>query len=155
MAQFYIQNWADVGLKVELTDGRLLEFQNFYDRVEANDENIDIYMAAWGTGTNPSPIGLYGAKEAFNMSRFNTEEHTKLITAIDSPEAMDPKFRADAFKAWQEYMAENIPVVPTQFRTELFPVNNRVKGVDISYGTSGYDYHEWELTAETAPKSTK
>ncbi|MBD3110336.1 oligopeptide ABC transporter substrate-binding protein [Bacillus sp. AGMB 02131] len=155
MAQFYIQNWADVGLKVELTDGRLLEFQNFYDRVEANDENIDIYMAAWGTGTNPSPIGLYGPKEAFNMSRYNTEEHTKLLTAIDSPEAMDPKFRADAFKAWQEHMAENIPVVPTQFRTELVPVNNRVKGVDISYGTHGYIYHEWELTAETAPKSTK
>ncbi|MGN1386946.1 MAG: oligopeptide ABC transporter substrate-binding protein [Bacillus sp. (in: firmicutes)] len=155
MAQFYMQNWEEVGLKVVLTDGRLLEFQNFYDRVEANDENIDIYSAAWGTGTNPSPMGLYGSKEKFNMSRFNTEENTKLLTAIDSPEAMDSDYRAKAFKEWQEYMAENVPVVPTQFRTELIPVNNRVKGVDISYGTNGYIYHEWELTADTAPKAGK
>jgi len=155
MAQFYMQNWADVGLNVVLTDGRLLEFQNFYDRVEANDENIDIYSAAWGTGTNPSPMGLYGPKEPFNYSRFKSEENTKLLAAIDSPEAMVHEYRANAFKEWQEYIAEQVPVVPTQFRTELIPVNNRVKGIDITYGTDGYVYHEWELTAETAAKSTK
>ncbi|WP_019240491.1 MULTISPECIES: oligopeptide ABC transporter substrate-binding protein [Bacillus] len=151
IAQFYIQNWKDVGLKVTLSTGRLIEFNSFYDKVQANDKEIDIYMAAWATGTNPSPIGLYGKEAEFNMSRFTSDENDDLLAAIDSPKAMDPSYRAEAFKKWQEYMAQQVPVVPTQFRTELFPVNNRVKGVDITPGVDD-NYHEWELTAETAVK---
>ncbi len=60
IANWYIQNWADVGIKVQLTDGRLHEFNSFYDMVEADDPKIDIYQGAWGTGSDPDPEGLYG-----------------------------------------------------------------------------------------------
>lgn len=152
IAQFYMQNWKDVGLNVTLSTGRLIEFNSFYDKVQANDKEIDIYMAAWQTGTNPSPVGLYGKEAEYNMSRFVSEENDKLLAAIDSPEAMDPTYRANAFKEWQVYMAEQAPVIPTQFRTELVPVNNRVKGIDITRGIDE-NFHEWELTADEAVKS--
>ena len=55
IANWYIQNWADVGIKVQLLDGRLHEFNSFYDMVEADDPKIDIYQGAWGTGSDPDP----------------------------------------------------------------------------------------------------
>ena len=55
IAQYYMQNWADVGIKVQLLDGRLHEFNSFYDMVEADDPKIDIYQGAWGTGSDPDP----------------------------------------------------------------------------------------------------
>ena len=55
IANWYIQNWEDVGIKVQLTDGRLHEFNSFYDMVEADDPKIDIYQGAWGTGSDPDP----------------------------------------------------------------------------------------------------
>src|SRR5699024_133265 len=40
MAKYYMQAWADVGLKVELLDGRLQEFNSFYERVgETGDDD--------------------------------------------------------------------------------------------------------------------
>ncbi|MGM9923843.1 MAG: oligopeptide ABC transporter substrate-binding protein [Bacillus sp. (in: firmicutes)] len=153
MAQFYLQNWAEVGLNVTLTTGRPIEFNSFYDKVKANDKDIDIFQAAWGTGSNPSPQGLYGRKSEFNYNRFTSPELDKLLAAIDSKEASDVEFRAKAFKEWEEYMAEQVPVIPTQFRTELFPVNKRVKGVNLDYSVYPLNLNEWELTADTAPKA--
>lgn len=154
MAQFYMQNWKDVGLNVTLTTGRLIEFNTFYDKVQANDKDIDIYMAAWATGTNPSPAGLYGKEAEFNMSRFVSDENTRLLAAIDSKEAMDVNYRAKVLKEWQEYMVEQVPVLPIQFRTELVPVNNRVKGVNIAYDAPN-NLHEWQVTEEAPIKASK
>lgn len=155
MAEFYMQNWKDVGLKVVYTTGRPIEFNSFYDKVKANDKDIDIFIAAWGTGSNPSPQGLYGRKSEFNYNRYTSPELDKLLLDIDSKEAMDKEYRAKAFKAWEEYMAENVPVIPTQFRTELFPVNKRVKGVNIDYSIHNYNFQDWELTSDKAVKAGK
>lgn len=151
MASFWIQNWADVGLKVQLATGRLIEFNSFYDKVEADDPEIDVYMAAWGTGTNPSPAGLYGKNAAFNYSRFTSPELEELLVAIDSPEAFDPEYRAKAFRAWAEYMEENVPVIPTQFRTAIYTINKRVKHWDVNYDTE-FDLNQVELLAEEPVK---
>lgn len=131
--KFYIQNWKDVGLKVELTTGRLIEFNSFYDKVQADDKNIDMFMAAWGTGTNPSPVGLYSKDAQFNFSRFVSNDLTVMLNNIDSKEAMDAEYRGKAFRTWQEYMSEEATTIPTYFRTEIFPVNKRVKNWNVDY----------------------
>lgn len=155
MAEFYMQNWKDVGLNVTLTTGRLIEFNSFYDKVQANDKDIDIFIAAWSTGSNPSPAGLYGKDAEFNLSRFTSGENDKLLADIDSKESMETDYRAKAFKAWEEFMAENVPVVPTQFRTELFPVNKRVKGVNVDPNVLEFNFQDWELTSDKAVKAGK
>lgn len=88
IAEYYRQNWKEVGLNVELTTGRLIEFNSFYDKVEADDPEIDMYMAAWKTGTNPSPSGLYGEGAEFNLSRFVSAELTEMLEDIDSEKSM-------------------------------------------------------------------
>ncbi|MFC7685653.1 oligopeptide ABC transporter substrate-binding protein [Ureibacillus sp. GCM10028918] len=144
---FYLQNWADVGLNVTLSTGRLIEFNAFYEMVEADDPEIDIFMGAWGTGTNPSPSGLYGEVDAFNFSRYTSEELQSAITAIDSPEAFDTEFRAEQFKIFQQHIEEVATTIPMQFRYEIFPVNKRVKNFSVDYADET-ELHEIELVAE-------
>lgn len=149
IVSFYLQNWADVGLNVTLTTGRLIEFNTFYDMVEADDPEIDIFMGAWGTGTNPSPSGLYGEADPFNFSRYTSEELESTIKAIDSPEAFDTEYRGKQFKAFQEHLEQVATTIPMQFRYEIFPVNKRVKNFNIDYADEYKDeLHELELVAE-------
>lgn len=151
IVEYYRQNWKEVGLDVQLTTGRLIEFNSFYDKVKADDPEIDMFMAAWGTGTNPSPLGLYGEGASFNYSRFVTPELQTLLADIDSKEAVDAEYRADAFRKWEEYMFEQATTIPTYFRTEIIPVNKRVKNYNVDYGNPT-GLHEIELTADAPIK---
>lgn len=154
IASYYLQNWNDVGLNVTLATGRTIEFNSFYDKVQGDDPEIDMFMAAWGTGTNPSPSGLYSKTAQYNFSRYTSEKLEGILAAIDSPEAFDSEFRAGKFREWQEYMSENASVIPTQYRLELRPVNDRVKGYNIDYADQT-DWNEVELLADEPAKSSK
>ncbi|MEK4253295.1 oligopeptide ABC transporter substrate-binding protein [Ureibacillus sp. FSL K6-2830] len=152
IAAYYLQNWRDVGLNVTLTTGRSIEVNAFYDKVEADDPEIHVFMAAWGTGTNPSPSGLYGKSDAFNFSRFTSDFLEETIQKIDSPEAFDQSYRAEQFRIWQQYMAEQAPVIPLQFSYEIVPVNKRVKNYSIDF-ENPTELHEIELLAKEPIKS--
>ncbi|UUX34096.1 oligopeptide ABC transporter substrate-binding protein [Fundicoccus culcitae] len=147
LAQYYLQSWQAIGINVELVDGQLMEFNSFYDRVEADDPAIDVFQAAFGTGGDPNPSGLYSRDSQFNYSRFVTEENDALIAAIESEDAFDPEVRQQAFHDWQAYMMEEIPTIPTLYRYNLMAVNNRVKGYDMAIGTD-VKWTEIGLTAE-------
>lgn len=151
IVEYYRQNWKDVGLDVQLTTGRLIEFNSFYDKVQADDPEIDMYMAAWGTGTNPSPAGLYSEGAEFNFSRFVSPELSEMLKDIDSDKAMKPEYRAEAFSKWQNYMAEQAMVFPTFFRTEIIPVNKRVKNYNVDYANET-ELQNIELTADAPLK---
>ena len=147
IANYYIQQWKLIGLDVQLTNGRLIEFNSFYEKVQADDPEIDIYQAAWGTGSNPNPNNLYGKKAAFNFSRFSSPELDTILAKINSFEAVDKDFRSKAYKEFANYMFENAPVVPTLFRKTIVAVNNRIKKWDITPG-SGFGLYDVELTSE-------
>ena len=46
-----------MGIDVQLVDGQLMEFNSFYDKVEADDPAIQVYQGAWRTGGDPNPTG--------------------------------------------------------------------------------------------------
>ncbi|WP_047980568.1 oligopeptide ABC transporter substrate-binding protein [Ornithinibacillus contaminans] len=131
LANYYIQCWAEVGLKVELVDGRLLEFNSFYDRLEADDPAYDIYQGAWGTGTDVNPEGIHGRTSSANYTRYTSEEMDQLFKDGNSIEAMDVEYRKDVYNKWQQHMVDNIPMFPTLYRSVLIPVNNRVLNYSI------------------------
>ena len=135
IAKFYIQNWADVGIKVQLLDGRLHEFNSFYDMVEADDPKIDIYQGAWGTGSDPDPEGLYGRTAAFNYTRYTSEKNDELLKAGTSKKAFDSEYRKDIYKQWQALMVEDVPVAPTVYRYFLMGANKRVVNYSIDPGS--------------------
>lgn len=138
LTNYYIQAWKDVGLKVELLDGRLQEFETFYKRVgnEGNDDpKVDIYQAAWSTGTDVDPAGLYGRYSLFNYTRYTNEKNDELLKKGLSKEAFDVKYRQDVYKEWQQFMVDEIPLFPTLYRAKLEPVNKRI----VNYSIKPYD----------------
>ena len=146
IAQYYMQQWKSIGLDVQLTNGRLIEINSFYDKVQADDPEIDVYQAAWGTGSNPNPTAFYGRNAAFNFPRYATPELDAILAKINSVEAVDKDYRSKAYKEFANYMFENVPVVPTLFRKSIVAVNNRVKKWDITPG-SVFTVKDVELTA--------
>lgn len=140
IARWYIQNWGDVGLKVKLTDGRLHEMNSFYDRVQSDDPQIDLYQGAWGTGSDPDPSGLYGRSAMFNYSRFVSEENDRLLEAGTSAAAFDSHYRRKIYNEWQKFMVEEAPVAPALYRYSLTAVNRRVTNYSIDGGSDIWLY---------------
>ena len=90
-------------------------------------------MAAWGTGTNPSPAGLYSKTAQYNFSRYTSDVLEGLLTDIDSPEAFDGELPCWQFREWQEYMAEEVSqLFQCNYRYELLPINERVKNYNLT-----------------------
>lgn len=133
LADYYIQQWKSIGLDVEYTTGRLIEFNSFYDKLENDDPEIDVYQAAWNTGSDPNPDGLYGPTAAFNYTRFESDENTELINNISSSKSFDADYQKEAFDKWQEYAFEEAFVIPTLFRNEVLPISDRVTNFSWAY----------------------
>ncbi len=148
-AQFKIQNWADVGLKVELFNGRLTEFNAFYDAVEFDDPAIDMYDAAWQTGFDPNPANLWGPNSAANYTRYTSDTLTAIIKDISSDKAWDSDYLTAKYHEWQEAFFNEAPAVPTLWRIQLYAVNNRVKNYDLTSSDIKLSAHLIELTADT------
>ncbi|HEM3628534.1 TPA: oligopeptide ABC transporter substrate-binding protein [Streptococcus suis] len=151
LVQQYIAWWKEVGLNVELYTGRTVEINTFYEAVQANDPAIDMYAGGWSTGYDPNPSGLWGPIAAFNMSRFVSDENTKLLEAISSTESFDDKKNVENYKTWQKYTHEQAFAIPTFESESITALNKRVKNYDSNYGSAsgkGIALENIELTAD-------
>lgn len=147
VAEIIMQQWEEVGLKSSLTTGRLVEFNTFYDKIKADDPDVDVYFGAWSVGTDPTPTGLYGRKAQFNYTRFASDKLDGLLSDIVSSKSFDDEYKETAFKDWQDYMHDEAVVIPMLTYYKVMPVNKRVKNFDWSYGAlTGWE--TIELTAE-------
>ena len=157
MAQKYIQDWKAVGLKVSLSGGRLIEGNSFFDRLEANDKGIDIWLAAWGVGTAMDLNGQYSIKSQFNFSRYSTPENEELINKVSSLEGLkDPEYRVKSIKEWHKnYMNNVLGFLPVAFKFELTPYNKRVKFATMSIDPKVSEGKTMAVTAQQPYKSTK
>ncbi|WP_018665229.1 oligopeptide ABC transporter substrate-binding protein [Heyndrickxia acidiproducens] len=148
LAKFYIQCWKNVGLNVKLVDGRLAEFNSFYDMIEKDDPKVDVYSAAWGTGSDVDPSSLYGRNAMFNYSRFVSKKNDELLEKGHAPESFDKEHRRKIYNQWQEYMNEEVPVIPTLYRYQLYAVNDRVKNLAVYPAESDTDWSKVSVTSE-------
>ena len=158
LVQFYIQQWKEIGIKGVLSTGRLMEFNSFYEKLEADDPEIDVFFAAWAVGTNLNPVESAGRRSQFNLTRFGSDENDKLMAETSSPKTLeDPNYKAEAYKKWQEYYINQAVEVPLTYRYAIIPVNKRVKNYYIGRDSAkkGEGIHKWELTAKDPIKSSK
>lgn len=131
IAKYYMQNWADVGLHVQLLDGRMHEFNAFYKMIEQDNPKVDVYQGAWSTGSDPDPAGLYGRAALYNYTRYTSKKNDELLAAGTSEKAFDRDYRVAIYKEWQALMVEDVPVAPTVYRYSLTGVNKRVVNYTI------------------------
>ncbi|MGP1575877.1 MAG: oligopeptide ABC transporter substrate-binding protein [Treponema sp.] len=138
LANYYLQNWRDIGLNINLNDGRLIEFNAFYDKIQKDDPAVEVYAGAWGVGSDPNPSNLYSKKAQFNLTRWVNAKNDELLDKICSEDAFDEAFRAKAYKEWNENLMEEAVVLPTNYRLAVTLVNKRVKNW---YDRPGVDWH--------------
>ena len=157
LSQYYIQQWKSIGLNVELVDGRLLDFNNFYDRLKADDPAIDCFFAAFGYGTDPQQMSLFGKNSQFNKSRYTSETFEKALEAQISPEALDEAKRIEIYHNYDKIFMEELPVAPQLNKMEYIVVNKRVKEYDWKYDTDmkGFDWSKIEVTAKEPISDSK
>ena len=152
LSQYYLQQWKSIGLNVELVDGRLLDINNFYDRVEADDPAIDFCLAAIGFGSDPQQVSLFGKTAGFNISRYTSETLEKALANTVSPEAIDDQKRAEFYKEYERVFMDEIPVVPQLNKYEYLVVNKRVKMFDWTESARAFgeefDWSKLEVTAK-------
>lgn len=127
----YIQQWKKIGLNVKLTTGRLIEFNSFYDKIQNDAKDVDVFMAAWSLASEPSPNDLYNEKAPFNLTRFVTKKNTQLLAEMDSQKAFNHKYRVDKFHEWQKYMNDEAYVVPDTNRYAITAVNSKITGYSL------------------------
>ena len=142
--QNYIQQWKKMGLNVKLTGGRLIEFNSFYDKVQNDSKDVDMFLGAWSLSSEPSPNDLYGEKAPFNYSRFVTKENNTLLKDMDSTKAFNKTYRIDKFHEWQAYMDKEAYVVPVSNSYSITAVNNKLTGYSLKPSKSmGNGYPNW------------
>lgn len=127
----YIQQWKKIGLNVKLTTGRLIEFNSFYDKIQNDAKDVDVFVAAWSLASEPSPNDLYNEKAPFNFTRFVTKKNTQLLAEMDSQKAFNHKYRVDKFHEWQKYMNDEAYVVPTTNSYAITAVNSKITGYSL------------------------
>lgn len=146
LVNFYLQSWEEIGINVELLEGKFHDFNGFYSRVgnlakdTQDDPEIDMYAGAWGVASDVNPLGLYGRDAMFNFSRYSSDKNDELLADGISPEAFDKDYRVNVYKEWQQFMVEEVPVFPTLYALEIVPINNRVHNYSMDAAEQMYRY---------------
>ena len=154
LVQQYLLWWKEIGLDVQLYTGRTIESNNFYEKVQSDDPEIDVFSAGWGVGYDPNPANLFGETAKFNFSRYVNEEGTNIIKKIASTEAFDEAKNVEFYKEWQAYAKDKAFLIPTLVGDSVTAVNKRVKYYDTSIATkdSKAQLYQLEVTSDTAAK---
>ena len=152
LVQQYLNWWKEIGLNVQLYTGRTIELNSFYDKVQADDPEIDVFSAGWSTGYDPNPSGLFGETAQFNFERYVDAEGTAIMDKISSTESFDSAKNVEFYKEWQQYVHDKAFIFPTLVGEELTAVNKRVKYFDVNLGSKKSALYQVELTSDTGAK---
>ena len=126
-----------------------MEMNSFYDTLEKPEQNkMDLWLGAWSLSSEPTQTQLYGETAPFNYGHFVTAKNTQLINKMNDSTSWNDATRAKTFKEWQNYMNSQAAVVGEQFNYAWQPVNNRVKGFDVSPANTEF-YSNLTLTSSS------
>jgi len=154
---YYLGQWELLGLNITLVaTADLTTASNWFAADGTHNDDIDVFLGgAWSTGSNPNMGGLFARDAARNWNRsgYVSERNDQLLEAMGSERAInDIDYRRNAFYEWQEYMIENASIIPTEFRFNFIPVNNRVTNFRIRADHNPIDgWHRVGLTNTDAP----
>lgn len=141
--QNYLQQWHKIGLNVSLVGGRLTEGNSFYDKLQNDDPEVDMFEAGWNLASEPSPKSMYGEDTPSNYQRFVTPENNKLLKEMDSQKAFNHKYRVEKFHEWQKYMFDNAYLIPTTNSYKIEAVNSKISGFSLKASQNNNGHQLW------------
>jgi len=149
IAKYYMQAWEDIGLNVELLNGRLQESNNYYEMLkETGEADFDVFMGSAGLFSNPDPRIFNGPSSSFNYPRWQSDETNELLAAGGSIEAFDTDYLKEVYDEWQAIMVEEVPQFPTRYGTSMMAINNRILNYSLDRGDEKTYYYELAVTQD-------
>ncbi|MCL2226372.1 MAG: ABC transporter substrate-binding protein [Oscillospiraceae bacterium] len=126
-----IQNWSEIGLRVELFEGGFVDWRLFSETVLAPEVgDIHIFAMGWNLNWNPAPHSLWSPTTEFNMPRYTSPTFRRILDDISSDTARwDPDFLAEAYSRWEAAFFDEVPAIPFTWNIDLVALNNRVANV--------------------------
>ena len=126
--------WKQLGVDLTI---ELMDFDTVSSRTmdpAPEDKDFDIYTMGFSLSVDPDPTGaLFDdnayVKGGFNASGYKNEKAMELVKK--GRNEFDTAKRAEIYKEWAKLMNQEIPHVIVAYRSEIWGVNNRVKGMDI------------------------
>ncbi|MGD9568039.1 MAG: ABC transporter substrate-binding protein [Sedimentibacter sp.] len=135
--------WKQLGVDLEI---ELMDFDTVASRTmdaAPGEKVFDIYTMGFTLNIDPDPTGALFDDDAYVAGGFNASGY-KNAAAMELVKKGKTEFdtakRAEIYKEWAKIMNYEIPHVIIAYRSEIFGINNRVKGMDL--GT----YTTWDMT---------
>lgn len=126
--------WKQLGVDLEI---ELMDFDTVASRTmdaEPGEKDFDIYTMGFSLSNDPDPTGALFDDDAYVAGGFNASGY-KNAAAMELVKAGKKEFdtakRAEIYKEWAKIMNTEIPHVIIAYRSEIFGINNRIKGMDL------------------------
>lgn len=142
-AKALTQYWNDIGLKTELD---MVEVNLYYEMIEKDNPEIEVFYGGWGTGADPDPSALWKSDALWNYTRYDNPESDQLLDDaldIDIVGTSDEK-RKDLYVEWQKIVNEDLPMLYITELEETVAVSKRMGGME--FDVSGWNNPvEWYI----------
>jgi peptide/nickel transport system substrate-binding protein len=127
--------WKQLGVDLKI---EIMDFTTVSDKTmdsEPEDRTFDIYTMGFSLGVDPDPTGALfddnaSAKGGFNASGYKNDAAMELVRKGKAE--FDTKKRSVIYKEWAKIMNEEIPHVIVAYRSEIWGINNKIKGMELS-----------------------
>jgi len=127
MAQVIQGNLREIGIDLRI---QTLEVSAFLQRT-ANSEH-DMLIGLWYMSTGDADFGFYpllhssSAGAAGNRSFYRNDKMDNLIELAREEKEVDK--RLEYYKEIQEYIAQDIPLIPLMYKSHIIGLNKEIKG---------------------------
>jgi len=126
--------WKQLGVDLEV---ELMDFDTVASRTmdaAPADKDFDIYTMGFSLSIDPDPTGALFDDDAyvaggFNASGYKNADAMALVKAGKTE--FDTAKRAVIYKEWAKIMNTEISHTIIAYRSEIWGINNRVKGMDL------------------------
>jgi len=153
----HLQSAHDIGVNMQLYQGRAHDFQVFVDMsTETGEVGWDIVSWGWGGGINPNPPSIWG-HTTVNRSMWASPRWDAIFDTIETdPRMWDMDFMVETYHEWQRAWYDELPAFVGTVGVQLFGVNNRVKNFstqpasDVNGDMRTPSHQNWWLVQLTA-----
>ena len=135
LAAMAADTWKQLGVELNI---ELMDFDTVASRTmdaAPGEKDFDIYTMGFSLSVDPDPTGSLFDDNAYMAGGFNSSGYKNeyaMTLVSEGREEFDTEKRAEIYKEWAKIMNDEIPHAIIAYRSEIWGINNRVKGMDIN-----------------------
>lgn len=134
LASMAADTWKQLGVDLTIEIMDFVTVQAKTSEVPPDERDFDIYTMGFSLDVDPDPTGgLFDDNASglgdFNASGYKNAEAMELVRRGKAE--FDIKERTKIYQEWAKIMNDEIPHVIVAYRSEIWGINSKIKGMDI------------------------